>query len=241
MCGGGGGGGGGTCGGPPTPIWDMKCAAFALPCSSARRTDSGWDPPSGITLFSADIASCASSRLLYLHRRTGRTMNGGVWWTRWWDIVVLIWIRFDSIWFEFDWIDWMDESEKRRENAYKYDWSYELSIICMYVCGEMRFRWIDYNLIYNYIEHWSCRVQSDIKWSTTSLSTGHATIILTVQMPRPLADRWACRAIYSFAQWNRICQRLYPADRRLSCAADWSHTDWYPWSIHRQDAHMKPE
>lgn len=85
CCGGGGGGGATCCWGPFIPIWAMKCTAFALPCSSARRTDIGWDAPSGITLFSADIASCASSRLLYLHRRTGRTMNVGVcvcgeWW-----------------------------------------------------------------------------------------------------------------------------------------------------------------
>jgi len=66
ICGGGGGGGGGTFG-AATPIWDIKWAALALPCSSASRTDSGCDPPSGITLFSADMASWASSRLLYLY------------------------------------------------------------------------------------------------------------------------------------------------------------------------------
>lgn len=44
--------------------------AFCLPCSSAIRTVIGWLPPSGMTLFSADIASCASSRLLNLHRGT---------------------------------------------------------------------------------------------------------------------------------------------------------------------------
>lgn len=133
MCGGGGGGGGGTCGGPPTPIWDMKCAAFALPCSSARRTDSGWDPPSGITLFSADIASCASSRLLYLHRRTGRTMNGGVWWTRWWDIVFLIWIRFDSIWFDLNSIGWMKVKRGERMRISMIDRMNWVSYVCMYV------------------------------------------------------------------------------------------------------------
>lgn len=40
--------------------------AFCLPCSSAIRTVNGWLPPSGITLFKAEIASCASSRLLNL-------------------------------------------------------------------------------------------------------------------------------------------------------------------------------
>lgn len=66
ICAGGCGGGGGTFAGT-TPICDIKWAAFALPCSSANRTDSGCDPPSGITLFSAEMASWASSRLLYLH------------------------------------------------------------------------------------------------------------------------------------------------------------------------------
>lgn len=41
---------------------------FIFPCSSARRTVSACVLPSGITLFSADMASCASSRLLNLCR-----------------------------------------------------------------------------------------------------------------------------------------------------------------------------
>lgn len=44
----------------------VNCLAFILPCSSAKRTVNACVLPSGITLFSAEMASCASSRLLNL-------------------------------------------------------------------------------------------------------------------------------------------------------------------------------
>lgn len=101
-------------------------------------------------------------------------------------------------------------------------WGFVGSITILYLYKDLFF-W-SYKNIY--------RVKSLINWPC---------MLLTVQMPRPLDDLLACRARYSFAQWNRICRRLYPTDHRLSCVADWSHTDWYPWSIHRQDEHMKPK
>lgn len=54
----------------------MNWAAFALPCSSARRTQMGWLPPSGIVLLRTLIASCASSRLLKLR---GAVVRGREW------------------------------------------------------------------------------------------------------------------------------------------------------------------
>lgn len=135
-----------------------------------------------------------------------------------------------------EWWNWFHVMKKSRKNEgismnwLKVNWIYvamwrdEVSLDRLQSCIYIKTFFWSYKNIY--------RVKSLINWPC---------MLLTVQMPRPLDDLLACRARYSFAQWNRICRRLYPTDHRLSCVADWSHTDWYPWSIHRQDEHMKPK